>query len=127
MYPVQEQWGCARPMTGSCAAPAGGAPHCVSTATLVEPRCPPSASLNRTKTRDTAGAKGMAPLACRKTAKVGVAPAASVRTPEPAGLARQAPVLGFDWQIVACSGRVAAPVSAETMICAVTPTLALAT
>jgi hypothetical protein len=51
-------------------------PQFASTATLVEPWRPPLGSLKRRKTRLVAGAKGIAPVAWRKTEKVGDAPAA---------------------------------------------------
>ena len=51
----------------------GANPHCVRTATLVEPRVTSPPSLNRTKIRFAAGSKGTLPLPWTKIPKVGVA------------------------------------------------------
>jgi hypothetical protein len=98
--------------------------HCVSTATLVEPRTMPDASLNSTKMRLVCGTNGTLPLA---VAKIGVALALIVVvTVEPIDEMHW-PLIGLVWQRLMASGKVAAPVFAVAVIEALAPTLTVAT
>ena len=96
-------------------------------ATLVEPWIPPLASLNRTKIRDEAGLSGIAPVDWTNIENVGVAPGAKFSETVLEGGARHWPLLGSDWQRLKVTGRVADPVSADTVICPAAPALSLAT
>ena len=101
--------------------------HCVSTATLVEPRTTSFASLNSTKMRLVCGTNGTLPLAVAKMAKVGVALALMVVvTLEPIDEMHW-PLIGFVWQRLMARGKVAAPVVAVAVIEALAPTLTVAT
>ncbi len=101
--------------------------YCVWTATLVEPRTVPDASLNATKMRLVCGTNGTLPLAVAKIAKVGVALALIVVvTVEPIDEMHW-PLIGLVWQRLIESGKVAAPVGAVAVIEALAPTLTVAT
>jgi len=103
-------------------------PHNVRTATLVAPRLTSAASLNRTNTRLTAGAKGTLPSPCTKTAKVGVAPVAIVVVTELLlGVPTQIPVVESVWQIVSATGSATMPVSTEAVMKPPAPTFTAAT
>ena len=67
--------------------------HCVLTATLVEPRVTPPASLNRTKIRFVAGLKATLPLPATNIPNVGVALELIVVVTLLLGDAKQAPVV----------------------------------
>ena len=73
----------------------GSAGYFVSTATLVEPRVTPPASLKRTKIRLFAGAKAMTPLPVANIEKVGVALGAMLADAVDAAGERHAPVSGL--------------------------------
>src|SRR5262245_15767103 len=101
--------------------------HCVRTATLVEPRVTPLASLNRTNTRFAAGLYGTVPSPGANRPKVGVAPLLIVVVTVGPGRARQAPVPGSVSQIVTVMGSAVAPVSAVAVMVPSAPTLTVAT
>ena len=101
--------------------------HRVWTATLVDPRTVPFASLNATKMRLVCGTNGTLPLAVAKMAKVGFALAPIVVvTVEPID-EMHCPLIGLVWQRLMASGKVAAPVFAVAVIEALAPTLTVAT
>src|ERR1700730_17929452 len=72
--------------------------HCVSTATLVEPRTMPFASPNCTKMRLVCGRNGTWPLAVAKIAKVGVALALIVVVTVELIDEMHWPLIGLVWQ-----------------------------
>src|ERR1700733_5061129 len=78
-------------------------------------------------TRDVAGAKAIEPLDCRKTEKVGEAPALSFSDTILLGGARQALVAGFVSHSAIESGRRVEPVSADTLIDPALPRFTVAT
>src|ERR1700730_2181042 len=96
--------------------------HCVCTATLVEPRTTPPASLNSTKMRLVWGTNGTLPLAVAKMAKVGVALALIVVVTLDPIDEMHWPLIGLVWQRLMASGKVAAPVVAVAVIEALAPT-----
>src|ERR1700757_1090347 len=104
-----------------------GSPYCVSTATLVEPRTVPFASLNSTKMRLVCGTKDTAPLAVAKIAKVGGALALIVVVTLGPVDEIHWPLVGLVWQRLIASGNVTAPVFAMAVIEALAPTLTVAT
>ena len=100
--------------------------YCVRIATEVEPRVTPPESLKRTKALLFAGSNGTFPLAATKALKVGVALALIVVVTLGPAAAMQLPS-DLVWQTVNVTGRLAEPVSAETVIAADAPTLTEAT
>src|SRR5262245_54424598 len=102
-------------------------PYCVRTATLVEPRVTPLASLNRTNTRFAAGSNGTVPSPATNRPKVGVAPALIVTVTVGLGSARHAPVPGSVSQIVRAIGSAVTPVSAAAVMIPLAPTFTVAT
>src|SRR5262245_24681701 len=95
----------------------------VCTVTLVEPRVISSRSLKRTKIRLLAGSNGMNAVDDTKTENVGVAPALiCVVTVGLGGPPMHRPVWGSVWHKERLTGRVAVPVSAETVMAALAPT-----
>ena len=99
----------------------------VATATLVDPRTVVWPSRNRTNTRLVAGSSGMNPLPVTKTEKVEVCPPLiCVSTLGPIGDVHW-PVCGFVWQRLIVTGGLLAPVSAETVMRPLAPTLLDAT
>src|SRR5262245_9433446 len=105
-------------------APPRGSAHSVRTATLLEPRVT-APSLNRTKTRLSAGLKFTVPVAVTKTLNVGCCPAPIVVVTLGAGGARHWPAVV--WHSVMVRGRDAEPVSAETVSVPLAPLLLVAT
>jgi hypothetical protein len=107
--------------------PLPGHRHCVSTATLVEPRTTSLASLNSTKIRLVWGRNDTAPLAVAKMAKVGIALASIVVVTLDPIDEMHWPLIGSVWQRLMLSGNVAAPVVAVAVIDALAPTFTVAT
>src|SRR5690242_14173303 len=73
------------------------------------------------------GSEAMLPVPTTKMANVGVVLAAIETVTVAAGGDRHAPVDGLVWQIVSVTGNVTGPVSADTVIVPVAPTLTVAT
>src|SRR5262249_42372831 len=93
--------------------------------TLVEPRIR-SPSLNRTKMRLLSGANDTLPVAAAKIPKVGVAAGPmKLVTLSPAGPMH--PPDASVWQSAMVTGRLAGPVSAETVMVPGAPTFTVAT
>ena len=100
--------------------------YSVRTATLVEPRTTPPASLNSTLIRLVAGSNGTVPVPVTNTEYVGVAPPATELVTLLVGTDRQAPVVGLVSQTDITSGKVTG-VLADAVIVAVLPTFTVAT
>src|SRR5262245_30757610 len=87
----------------------------------------PLASLKRTKIRLTPGENATIPRPITKMPKVGVSPASIAVKTLVSGGARHTLVAGLVWQTITVIGRFASPVSAETLMAPLTPTLTVAT
>jgi hypothetical protein len=96
--------------------------YSVRTATLVAPRVAPSGAVNRTNTRLLAGSNGTLPLPVTKMLKVGVALVVMMVLTLGPGVCRHEPLAAV-WHSERLTGRLAAPVSAVTVIGAEAPTL----